>query len=150
VQSRGKQYIVLVGLLNGKPYEVFAFEPKGMKMNLKPHKGVIIKKSKKNYSFKSEMLEINELELANENIEEKASTIYTSMLLRHGVDIKYIIKTAKKVNQNITSFSSAMCRVLSKYMDAGEDGGKCPDCGGPLVREGGCLHCKDCGWSACN
>jgi hypothetical protein len=103
-----------------------------------------------NYVFTSEHIQIDKLQLANENVEEKANTLYTSMLLRHGVDIKYIIKTAKKVNDNITSFSSALCRVLAKYMPNEVTGEKCPECGGDLINEGGCVHCKDCGWSRCN
>jgi len=27
---------------------------------------------------------------------------------------------------------------------------KCPECGAPLVFQGGCQICKDCGWSKCN
>jgi ribonucleoside-diphosphate reductase alpha chain len=71
------------------------------------------------------------------------------MLLRHNTNIKYVIKTAKKVNDNISSFSSAMCRILSKYMPSEDTGDKCPDCGGNIVRENGCLHCDSCGWSKC-
>ena len=72
------------------------------------------------------------------------------MLLRHGVNIKYIIKTAKKVNDNIASFSSAICRVLLKYIPKEElKNEKCPECGGRLVREGSCIHCIDCGYSKC-
>ena len=149
VTSKGKQYIVLVGLFNNKPYEIWAFEPLGMKISVNPHKGIITKKSKMHYSFKSDLLQITELELANENIEEKAATLYASMLLRHGVDIKYIVKTAKKVNTNITSFSSAMCRVLSKYVPAEATGEKCPNCGGNIIREGGCAHCDSCEYSKC-
>lgn len=26
---------------------------------------------------------------------------------------------------------------------------KCPECGEPLAREGGCIQCKSCGWSKC-
>lgn len=26
---------------------------------------------------------------------------------------------------------------------------KCPECGEPLAREGGCVQCKSCGWSKC-
>jgi ribonucleoside-diphosphate reductase alpha chain len=148
VMSKGKQYIVLVGLLNNKPYEIFAFEP-NIKLSANSHKGIITKKSKMHYSYKSDVLQITDLELANENLEEKAATLYASMLLRHGVDIKYIIKTAKKVNSNITSFSSAMCRILAKYIPTETTGEKCPDCGGDLIKEGGCTHCKDCGWSKC-
>lgn len=144
-----EQFIVLIGLLEGKPYEVFAFRPLNP-VNIPAHKGTITKVSKMHYSFDSEHINISNLELANTNIEENAATLYSSMLLRHGVDINYIIKTARKVNDNISSFSSAMCRILAKYIPNGEVKGEvCPDCGGTLVREGGCIHCKDCGYSKC-
>lgn len=148
IKVRGEQFIVLVGLLENKPYEVFAFKP-NMVLNLPTHEGVITKKSKMHYAFKSELLEIKELESVNEEMEERATTLYISMLLRHGVAIKYIIKTAKKVNNNITSFSSAICRILSKYIPAEATGEKCPECGGNLINEGGCTHCESCGYSRC-
>lgn len=149
IKSKGEQFIVLVGLLNGKPYEIFAFRPLSS-VNAPQHKGVITKIGKMHYSFTSEHMKLENLQKANINIEEQAATLYSSMLLRHGVNIKYIVKTAKKVNDNITSFSSAMCRVLSKYIPNEEIKGEiCPDCGGTLVREGGCIHCKDCGYSKC-
>ena len=148
IKSKGQQFIVLVGLLNNKPYEIFAFRP-NISISVDNHKGVIIKKSKMHYSFKSQFIEIENLQLQNEDTEEKAATLYASMLLRHNIDIKYIVKTAKKVNDNITSFSSAMCRVLNKYVPKETLKEKCPDCGGDLIREGGCIHCKNCGYSKC-
>lgn len=149
IKAKGEQFIILVGMLDGKPYEIFAFRPRNP-ISFKPHKGIITKVSKMHYSFTSDIFHIDNLELANENVEENAATLYSSMLLRHGVNIKYIVKTAKKVNDNISSFSSAMCRVLSKYIPNEEIKGEvCPDCGGTLVREGGCIHCKDCGYSKC-
>lgn len=149
VKVKKEQFIVLVGLLEDKPYEVFAFRPLNP-VNIPSHKGTITKVSNMHYSFDSEHINISNLELANTNIEENAATLYSSMLLRHGVDINYIIKTARKVNDNISSFSSAMCRILAKYISNEEIKGEvCPDCGGTLVREGGCIHCKDCGYSKC-
>ena len=150
IKAKGEQFIILVGMLESKPYEVFAFRPRNP-ISFKTHKGVITKVSKMHYSFTSDVFHIDNLELANENVEENAATLYSSMLLRHGVDIKYIVKTAKKVNDNITSFSSAMCRVLSKYIPNEEIKGEvCPDCGGTLIRENGCVHCSSCGWSRCS
>lgn len=148
-KSKGGPFVILVGMLEGKPYEIFAFRPKNS-ISFKPHKGIITKVSKMHYSFTSEVFHIDNLELANDNVEENAATLYSSMLLRHGVDIKYIIKTAKKVNNNITSFSSAMCRVLNKYISNEEVvGEKCPQCGGKIIREAGCKHCESCDYSAC-
>lgn len=149
VKVKKEQFIVLIGLLDGKPYEVFAFRPLNP-VNIPAHKGIITKVSKMHYSFDSEHISISNLELANTNIEENAATLYSSMLLRHEVSIEYIIKTAKKVNDNISSFSSAMCRILAKYISNEEIKGEvCPDCGSVLIRENGCVHCSSCGWSRC-
>lgn len=150
IKVKKEQFIVLIGLLEGKPYEVFAFRPLNP-VNIPAHKGTITKVSKMHYSFDSEHINISNLELANTNIEENAATLYSSMLLRHGVNINYIIKTARKVNDNISSFSSAMCRILAKYIPNGEVKGEvCPDCGSVLIRENGCVHCSSCGWSRCS
>ncbi|WCF56911.1 vitamin B12-dependent ribonucleotide reductase [Bacteroides phage PhiCrAssBcn5] len=149
IKAKGEQFIILVGMLESKPYEVFAFRPRNP-ISFKPHKGIITKVSKMHYSFTSDVFHIDNLELANTNIEENAATLYSSMLLRHGVSIEYIIKTAKKVNDNISSFSSAMCRILAKYISNEEIKGEvCPDCGSVLIRENGCVHCSSCGWSRC-
>lgn len=148
VKIKGETFIVLVGLVNDKPYEVFAYRP-NVAAKIPNHTGKIIKVKKNHYTFKSEYIEIPNLQLITDNIEEKAATLYTSMLLRHNTNIKYIIKTAKKVNDNISSFSSAMCRILSKYIPEENTGDKCPECGGNIIRENGCLHCDSCGWSKC-
>lgn len=149
IKSKGIRYAILVGLYNNQPYEIFAFELNDSDSVLKQHKGKIIKIGKMHYRFVSEFVTIKNLQLKNDNVEEKAATLYSSMLLRHGVDIKYIIKIAKKVNDNIISFSSAICRILSKYIKNEEVEEKCPECKGRLVREGSCIHCLDCGYSKC-
>lgn len=149
-KAYGEQFIVLVGLYEGKPYEIFTFRPK-QQLSIQNHHGVITKKSKMHYSFDSEYLHIEDLQEANINMEENASTLYTSQLLRHGVPIKHIIHTAKKVNANIVSFSSAMCRILAKYIEPSSTKEKCPECGKQsMVNDGGCKHCENCGYSSCS
>lgn len=51
------------------------------------------------------------------------------------VDVNLLIKTKKEENQQpkLDNLSS-----------------KCPECGEPLVFEGGCNSCKNCGYSKCN
>lgn len=149
IRVKGETFIVLIGKIDGKPYEVFAFRPTD-NVKIANHTGKITKNKKMHYSFKSDLIEIPNLQLATDNIEERAATLYASMLMRHKADLKYIIKTAKKVNDNITSFTSAICRILSKYVPAEETGENCPECGGKLIRENGCIHCDSCGWSMCS
>jgi len=71
------------------------------------------------------------------------------MLLRHRAPIEHVVNVAKKIDDNITSFSSACRRVLSKYIPEEELQEKCPECGGNLVREEGCVHCNTCSYSKC-
>lgn len=147
---KGTSFIILVGLFNGTPYEIFALKaPEGIKFD--KHKGHIIKERKMKYSFHSDKVTLTDLQSANNNKEEDSTTLYASMLLRHGVDIRYIIKTAKKVDSTVSSFTSAMCRVLYYYIPKTVlEGEKCPECGGKLVREAGCIHCMDCSYSKCD
>lgn len=148
IKSEGKSFAILIGLYNNKPYEVFAFELTDG-LSIKNHKGKIVKEKKMHYTFISEFVKINNLQLQNDNILEKAVTLYASQLLRHGVGIKYIIKTSEKINDGITSFTKAISRILSLYIEKEELSEKCPECGGRLVREGGCIHCLDCTYSKC-
>lgn len=147
IKVKGENFIVCIGLYEDKPYEVFVFRLKH-NIELTDTKGDITKVKKGIYNLNSKELVIANLLNTDISVEEKAATLYSSMLLRHGVNIKYIIKTAKKVNDNITSFSSAMCRVLAKYLPK-EVEGTCPNCGGKIINEGGCRHCESCEWSQC-
>ena len=144
--SHGIRYAVIVGLYKEKPYEIFAFANPPIGEN---HKGKIIKVKKGEYKFTSEKGEIKSLELASDHLTERAHTILLSMLLRHGTPVKHIIDVAAKIDDNITSFSSACKRVLSKYVVAEVQTEKCPECGHDLVREEGCIHCTNCSYSKC-
>jgi ribonucleoside-diphosphate reductase alpha chain len=145
--SQGKKYAVIVGLLENKPYEIFAFENPTILDNCK---GKIIKMGKGCYKFESSCGNIDNLQLSVDNITARAHTIFLSMLLRHGVGLKYIIEVSKKVDETISSFSSVCRRMLSKYVAVENSVDKCPKCGGTLVREEGCEHCVECEYSRCS
>ena len=70
--------------------------------------------------------------------------------------ITYVIKVISSLNldaSNINTWKNGVIRTLRKFNDSiPEDqisSEKCPECGGRLVRESGCLHCVDCGYSKC-
>lgn len=151
IKANGAIYCVCVGLLNDRPYEVFAFE-KTSENRVERHKGKIIKKSKGCYSFLSEKLTIDNLVKENVNLEARLATLYISGLLRHSAPLAYIVKTIRKGSQSIASFSSAICRVLNIYIREGEqikENEVCPECGGKVEKIGGCMTCINCGWSKC-
>lgn len=148
-KAQGKSYAVIIGFLDNRPYEVFAFEMPSDSL-MKATKGELIKVKKGQYMFKCPEFKIADLQLSTDKLEERAITILGSMLLRHNVDINHIIKVLKKVNPIITSFTSAVCRVLGKYAEHVVTSKVCPDCGSPLIMEGGCEHCSNCTYSKCN
>ena len=147
---KGEMFYVMVGLYKEKPYEIFVYrtnedDPK----NIKSHKGTITKIKKGVYCYESEDLKIDNISMRL-TTEELATVLYSSMLMRTGANLKYIIKTAQKVDDNISSFTAAMTRILKKYLkDEFVEGEVCPECGGRLIRENGCIRCIDCGWSRC-
>jgi ribonucleoside-diphosphate reductase alpha chain len=148
VTNSGIKYLVVVGILNNKPYEIFVKEISKEDI-IKEKTGKITKVKQGHYELSTPGYYCNNL---NETLdmEKKATALYVSMLLRHGADIKFIIKTAKKVDDNIASFTSAMCRVLSKYVEKSvKEGEVCPDCGGKIIHEAGCEKCDSCTYSKC-
>lgn len=42
------------------------------------------------------------------------------------------------------------CHKLEDFIDSSDSLSKCPECGQSLIFEGGCVICKNCGWSKCN
>lgn len=147
---KGESFFVMVGLYHEKPYEIFVYKVKeNEKSSYNQHRGEITKIKKGVYKFKSDVLEIDNIN-DQLNTEELATALYSSMLMRTGANLKYIIKTAQKVDDNISSFTAAMTRILRKYLkDEVIENEACPDCGGRIVRENGCIKCIDCGWSKC-
>lgn len=148
---KGELFYVMVGLYLDKPYEIFVYKP-DLKENEKPpkqHRGEITKIKRGVYTFKSDLLTIENISKDLSPIEYTV-VLFSSMLLRTGANIKYVIKTAQKAKDGINGFTSALVRILSKYSP--EELLKeetCPECGGTLVRESGCIICKDCGYSKC-
>lgn len=149
ITVKGQKHIVVVGMLGDHPYEVFEFMPNEDYEKVGKHKGSITKVKKGVYKFTSDRITIDNLSQENSDI-EAASTKFISGLLRHGVATKYVIEITQKVNPNINSFLSAICRVLSNYTDENvEMEEKCPNCGGKLIKEVGCCHCTECEYSRC-
>lgn len=152
IKHKGVQYTIAVGLLHDRPYEIFAYKNNIMINNLPDiHKGVITKIGKDHYQFKSEHVVIDNLVQAALLAEERRLALTTSAELRHLMPLKCIIKTLKKMDDNIASFPQSISRVLSKYLPKQTEtvSEACPECGSELIREGGCIQCRHCGWSKC-
>jgi hypothetical protein len=154
VLVNGIEYFTLVGLWeDGTPYEMFA--GKNGCVNKKIKKGKIIRKRKNFYKFVSEDgdYELAPITGVMSDFEETISRL-TSGLLRYNADINFIVNQLEKVGgakEELNNFGKCLARVLRKHYIKDHtpyDEEKCPDCGGNLVRIGGCPTCT-CGYSKC-
>lgn len=164
INVKGETYLVLIGLLNDKPYEVFAGLSQHVEIPKKLKKGVLVKNGKKDgvatYNLIIPVGEEDELvfrdvvNLFNDPV-YGSFTRTISLALRHGVPVQYLVEQLRKdKNSDITSFSSSIARVLSKsYIPDGTIATlekKCDQCGGNnLQYQQGCSTCADCGASKC-
>lgn len=144
--SRGEKWNVIVGLMNDKPYEVFAIPYFTNQTNLE-----LKKINKGRYDLVKDKETYSENITSEMNSEQEIVTRLISISLRHGADIKFIVEQLNKSNGDITSYSKAISRVLKKYIPDGSTSTmKCEDCGGTnVIFEEGCNKCKDCGSSKC-
>ncbi len=147
-----KSYFVLVGLLDGVPYEIFAGKNGMLKHSIKT--GKIIRKKKGFYkAIFEDDIEIAPITATSTDIEE-AITRLVSTSLRAKVDINLIVTQLEKVggeSPEMHSFAKALSRVLKKYIKDGTkiEGETCPDCGGSLIRKEGCWGCENCNFIKC-
>lgn len=141
---KGKEYSVVIGLMDNKPYEVF-FDTE---YNLNG-KGVIKKQSKKNYIFIQGNDEYTLTDYMTD--EQVAITRLVSGMLRHGSDIKFVVEQLNKCDGDLFSFTKGLARVLKKYIpDGAKSTVTCNDCGSNnVIFEEGCNKCLDCGSTKC-
>ena len=156
--SRGKQpFTIVVGLLKEKPYEIFAFEKlSNCEFPDKIEKGELRKVKSKTYELKSEL---NGKQYVIPNIisllslDEQKNTRKFSSMLRHGIHPKFIIEQISEYAA-ITSFDKVISKTLSNYLGEEKIKGEevCPECGGEIKNESGCVQClnPECGWSRCS
>ena len=152
-----EKYILLVGILNGFPYEIFVTKNIDNEFDFQKHKTGIITKSKKG---------VYSLDLVNgektrylHDIISSFDTVYgtlgrfISMSLRHQVPLQFIVDQLSK-DKNFLGFERTVARVLKKYIKEGEavkTNKTCDNCGSShLVYSEGCLMCADCNSSKCS
>jgi ribonucleoside-diphosphate reductase alpha chain len=156
--SGGKPYMVLVGLMNNEPYEIFALENSRLSsISQKIKTGTIIRKKKGFYKaiFKDDDMEFSPITDFCSDMEEAISRL-VSTSLRAKVDLNLVTIQLEKTggtNGSVHSYAKALSRVLKKYIKDGTniDGELCPDCQSPLVRKDGCWACasESCSYSKC-
>jgi ribonucleoside-diphosphate reductase alpha chain len=151
VVVKGQAYFVLVGKVNNKPYEVFA--GKNGFLNKRIKTGKIIRKRKDYYKAVFDDKDETELSpiTASTSEMENAITRLVSLSLRNNADINLIVMQLDKVGGEMTGFAKCIARTLKHYIPDGTEVDElCETCNSKLVRDNGCIVCKQCGFSKCN
>lgn len=164
-QNNKEKWIAFIGLLNGRPYEIFtglADDDEGIMLPKNVSKGSIIKSydeiGKKHYDF--QFRNKRGFKMTIEGLDEKFDPEFwnyaklISGVLRYGMPIDQVIKlvTGMELNhESINTWKNGVERALKKYLPNTElKGQKCPSCGQEaLTFQEGCLKCTNCGHSKC-
>ena len=165
-QNNREKWIAFVGLLNGRPYEIFtglADDDEGIMLPKNVSKGTIIKSydedGNKHYDF--QFKNKRGYKMTIEGLDGKFNPEYwnyaklISGVLRYGMPIDQVIKLVQGMELNsesINTWKNGVERALKKYLPNGMEakGQKCPNCGlETLIYQEGCLICTNCGASKC-
>ena len=165
-QNNKEKWVAFVGLLEGRPYEIFTGlqdDEEGIVLPKTITKGRIIKHvtedGSKRYDFQFENK--RGYKTTVEGLSEKFNKEYwnyaklISGVLRYRMPLENVIKLVDSLqleSENINTWKVGVARALKKYVVDGTEahGLKCPNCGHEsLVYQEGCLICKHCGASRC-
>ena len=165
-QNNREKWIAFVGLLNGRPYEIYtglADDDEGIMLPKNVSKGTIIKSydedGNKHYDF--QFKNKRGYKMTIEGLDGKFNPEYwnyaklISGVLRYGMPIDQVIKLVQGMELNsesINTWKNGVERALKKYLPNGMEakGQKCPNCGlETLIYQEGCLICTNCGASKC-
>lgn len=164
-QNNKEKWIAFVGLLNGKPYEIFtglADDEEGIFCPKSVTKGKIIKAIDENGNKRYDFCFINKrgYKTTIEGLSDKFNPEFwnyaklISGVLRYGMPIDQVLKLISSLeldSQSINTWKNGVERALKKYLPNGTQvSEKCPKCGqNTLVYQEGCLRCTSCGTSKC-
>jgi len=160
---QGEPWTIVVGLLDGEPYELFggptaeADIPKSAKTGFMRKIGVAKDRNRYDLSYFHYNNEVEVPDVGNifANKTYSTATRLLSLSLRHGAPVQHIVEQlGKDESQELFSLSSILRRALKKYIEDGTivSGVKegCEKCGSLNLRyQEGCPVCLDCGFTKC-
>ncbi len=164
-KNNDENWVAVVGLLNGRPYEIFTGRAEDSFQILSfVDKGWVIKNKtedgKSRYDF--QYVDKDGYKTTIEGLSRTFNEEYwnyaklISGVLRHGMPIEYVVDMVSDLHlsgETLNTWKNGVVRALKRYIPDGTIPAHnvCPNCGDEsLVYEEGCLNCKSCGMSKCS
>lgn len=165
-QNNKEKWIAFIGVLDGRPYEIFtglADDDEGIMLPKNVSSGLIIKRTDEDgdrsydFQFKNKKGYKTTIEGLNSkfNPEYWNYAKLISGVLRYGMPIDQVVKLVQGLSldsETINTWRNGVERALKRYLPNGAEakGQKCPICEQEsLVYQEGCLKCTNCGASKC-
>ncbi|MDP4187105.1 MAG: adenosylcobalamin-dependent ribonucleoside-diphosphate reductase [Bacteroidota bacterium] len=164
--NNSEHWIAFVGLLNGRPYEIFTglADDDMFPIPKSIEKGKIIKNKSEDGTSRYDFQYIDKYGYRNtlgglSHMFNKEFWNYAKLIsgvLRHGmpiIDVVNLVSSLRLDSDTINTWKNGVERTLHRYIPNGtkpKHGQKCPVCGSEsLVYQEGCLICTSCGCSKC-
>ncbi len=165
-QNNKEKWIAFIGLISGKPYEIFtgiADDEDGILLPRSVEGGTIIKNRNEDGTSRYDFQYKNKrgYKTTIEGLSHKFDPEYwnyaklISTTLRYGMPIEKAVELTNSLqldNASINTWKNGVARALKRYVADGTIAHKqkCENCNSTeLIYQEGCLTCKDCGSSKC-
>ena len=165
-QNNKEKWIAFIGLIDGKPYEIFtglADDEDGILLPRSVTDGWIIKNRDESGISRYDFQYRNNrgYKTTIEGLSFKFNPIFwnyaklISSVLRHSMPIQKIVELITSLQfdvESINTWKNGVARALKKYIPNGTscEDAKCEGCGSDnVIYQEGCLICTDCGSSKC-
>jgi len=158
---QGEKWIIVVGLMDDKPYEVMGGLSNLIEIPRDKAEGILVKNPRKTmnsvYDLKvgknGDHIIVKDLVKVFDNPNHSAFTRMISLGLRHGSNIQYVVEQLQKDrDSDMFSFAKCIARILKNYIPDGQTATEktCGECGTEgLVYVEGCVTCNNCGFAKC-
>ncbi|MCC6462953.1 MAG: adenosylcobalamin-dependent ribonucleoside-diphosphate reductase [Saprospiraceae bacterium] len=162
--NNDERWVAVVGLLHGRPYEIFtgrAVDSFSILTQVSEGKVLKVKEDGKNrYDF--QYVDKSGYKVSIEGLSRTFNKEYwnyarlISGVLRHGMPLHYVVAMVENLHletASLNNWKNGVVRALRKFVPDGTEPSHntCPSCHTDgLVYQEGCLHCKNCGHSECN
>ncbi len=161
-KNEREDWIAVVGMYEGRPYEIFTGKAENFYLPKYVDKGIVIRvkdPDQEHARYDFQYTDQDGYHVTMEGLSRMFKKEYwnyaklISGILRYGMPIPNVVNLIGKLNfdvDSITTWSNGVARALKRYIkDGTETGELCPDCGAKLTYSGGCKSCPTCGWSKC-